>query len=228
MQHLSDFSPVRRMVRGGLCILGALGISACTTTSYRTYQTPAPEQNALIREVVYHVDTELYASPPRCVVILPTNKDIDVEHTNLIERALVRHLRDSIPRVITIDERRELTRSLAVDLAEKQDRQAFARATSCEAHLTWNVLDAESQFLLFWSHRSLGLEVALIRSRDDMTLWKARHSASRSNGGLPLSPISAPISAYQAASLAGDADVTPSMIEDVIRRLFATLPESGV
>lgn len=228
MQRLSGISPLRRMARGGLGILGALVISACTTTSYRTYQTPAPQQNALIREVVYQVDTELYASSPRCVVILPTNRNIDAEHADLIERALVRHLRDSIPRVIATDERRQLTRSLAVDLAEKQDRQAFARAVSCEAELSWHVLDAESQFLLFWSRRSIGLEVALIRSRDDVTLWKARHTASRSDGGLPLSPISAPISAYQAASLAGDADVTPSMVEDVVRRLFATLPDSGV
>ena len=68
----------------------------------------------------------------------------------------------------------------------------------------------------------------MIRSSDDVTLWKARHTASRSDGGLPLSPFSAPLSAFQAASLAGDDDVTPSMVEDVVRRLFATLPNSGV
>ena len=228
MRHLSDIGGMRRNFRWSLCVAGALVISGCTTTSYRTYHTPAPERNALIREVVYHVDSELYASSPRCAVILPTIKDVDTEQGDLIERALVRHLRDNIPRVIAADGRRELAQSLAVDLAEKQDRRSFAAATSCETHLVWRVLDAESQFLLFWSRRTIGLEVALIRSRDDVTLWKAQHTASRSNGGLPLSPISAPISAYQAASLAGDVDVTPSMIEDVVRRLFATLPNLGV
>lgn len=228
MRRLSDISTMKRMVRWGLCVVGAFAISACTTTSYRTYQTPVPEQNPLIREVVYHVDSELYASSPGCAVILPTNENIDAAQADLIERALVRHLRDTIPRVIATGERRELTRSLAVDLAEKQDRRSFVAATSCETHLVWRVLDAESQFLLFWSHRSIGLEVALIRSRDDVTLWKARHTASRSDGGLPLSPFSAPLSAFQAASLAGDDDVTPSMVEDVVRRLFATLPNSGV
>ena len=208
--------------------MGAFAVNACTTTSYRTYQTPAPEQNPLIREVVYHVDSELYASSPRCAVILPTNKDIDAVRADLIEGALVRHLRDTIPRVIATGERQELTRSLAVDLAEKQDRRSFAAAASCETHLVWRVLEVESQYLLFWSHRAIGLEVALIRSHDDVTLWKARHTASRSDGGLPLSPISAPISAYQAANLAADADVTPSMVEDVVRRVFATLPNSGV
>ena len=228
MRGLSDISTLRWRVHAGLCAMVVIATSACTTTSYRTYQTPAPEQSPLVREVVYQVASELYASVPQCAVVLPANERMGAGQADLIERALARHLRDKIPRVIATDERATLVRSLAIDLAEKRDRRSFVAATSCETHLTWRVLDVDSQFLLFWSRRTIGLEVALIRSGDDVILWKAHHTARRSDGGLPLSPLSAPISAYQAVSLAGDADVTPSMVEDVVRRLFATLPTSGV
>lgn len=159
--------------------------------------------------------------------IFAATDGIDPVQANFIERALARHLRDAIPRVIASIERRERVRNLAVDLSDKRDRRSFARATSCDSHLVWRVLDTDSHYVLFWSQRTMGLEVKLVRTDDDLTLWKARHIASRSNGGLPLSLLSAPMSAYQATSLAGDADVVPSMVEDVVRRLFTTLPSPG-
>ena len=57
-------------------------------------------------------------------------------------------------------------------------------------------------------------------------LWRAAHQASRSEGTLPLSPMSVPIGAFSAGRFHGDADVFPSMADDVARRIVASLPDT--
>ena len=59
----------------------------------------------------------------------------------------------------------------------------------------------------------------------DRTLWKASHVARRSDGSLPLTPISAPIAIYEAGRFSNDQDILPSMIDDTLRRLVISLPD---
>ena len=53
---------------------------------------------------------------------------------------------------------------------------------------------------------------------------QAAHTAQRSDGGVPLSLIGAPVSAFRAARFNQDSDVLPSMVDDALRRIFASLP----
>ena len=67
--------------------------------------------------------------------------------------------------------------------------------------------------------------MSLIRIRDDKVVWQARHVATRSDGGVPLSPASAIVNIFQAASFQGDGDVNFSLADDAVRRIVKTLPD---
>ena len=81
-------------------------------------------------------------------------------------------------------------------------------------------------YILIWAQRSVGLEVTMRRTSDHVELWKARHQGIRAEGGLPLSPVSMAVSSFNAARFYSDDDVTPSLIDDVVRRLVASLPDT--
>ena len=71
-----------------------------------------------------------------------------------------------------------------------------------------------------------GRTVRGIRIGDGRELWKARHQGIRSDGGLPLSPVSAAVSSFEATRFHLDDDITASLTDDVVRRLIATLPDT--
>ena len=72
----------------------------------------------------------------------------------------------------------------------------------------------------------MGLELTLKRIGKKDILWQARHTASRGDGGLPLSPIGLVLDTFRAGRFMGDRDMLASMIHDVVRRLFITLPQT--
>jgi len=127
-------------------------------------------------------------------------------------------------RVIDRLDRDLLTRRLAVDLSHMQDRRAYARSTRCSHFVKIRPWGSGNQYLVFWSRESLGVEASLVSADDDTPLWKARHVASRSDGGLPLNPFSAVFSAYEANSLSVDSEIPLSLADDLARNIVATLP----
>ena len=199
---------------------------ACTTTIYRSYDQPAGTGGDYLgRRVNYFIDRALYAAPPECVVILPSEKGVPARLARLVEPALARHLGGKFPRVIGSVERRRAERRLALNLEVGADRVRFARQTVCNGFVRWKVLEAADEYFFVWSQRRIGLEVAIFRGGDEKLLWRASHTGSRSDGSLPLSPLSLPFAAFEAARFNGDDDVLPSMIDDVARRIVVTLPD---
>ena len=61
--------------------------------------------------------------------------------------------------------------------------------------------------------------------QDDVELWQAAHSASRSDGTAPISPASIPVGLFSAGRFIGDRDMFPSMVDDTVRRLLISLPD---
>ena len=80
--------------------------------------------------------------------------------------------------------------------------------------------------MLVWSELRLGLEARLFRQRDGVELWKARHVARRSDGGLSFSPFGLVVNAYDANSFSSDGDIVVSVSEDLVRRIIASLPNT--
>ena len=65
----------------------------------------------------------------------------------------------------------------------------------------------------------------MVRLADRSLLWRARHTGIRADGGLPTSFVSVAVHAALATRFAADQDVEPSLVDDVVRRLTATLPD---
>ncbi len=208
----------------------ALMLFACQT-DYRSYgERPATGGGAAIEEingrrVFYRVDRAFYRDPPQCVVVMPPPDDgAPASVTVNVEAAVARHLRDKVRRVIGPLERRRAERRLALDLNDAGDRRRLARHERCNAFVRWRLIGSSSANFLVWSHRDVGLDVEMFRD-PDKTLWKASHVAHRSDGNVPLSPLSAPFAIYVAARFSKDRDILPSMIDDTMRRLVVSLPD---
>ncbi len=216
------------MIRGSARTVGytilALSMSACVTTSYTEYGGANDAETPPDRRVAYYVDKALYTDPPECVVVAAVESADATRLAANVESALARHLMMKVPRVIDARGRRRLERDLALDLSDTGDRRRFARTTGCGYFLTARI-EAGEDYIVVWAARRVGIEAALVRAADGVAVWKASHAATRSDGGLPLSPFSAPIAAFEATMFHEDAEIVLSMVDDVVRRLFVTLPE---
>ncbi len=211
-----------------LILILAFGLTtACVATQQVSYDTPDEELSTFDRTVQYELNDRFFSVAPACVTVLTlTTENRSKDNSSLIvEEAIARHLNDHITRVIKPFERDALTRQMAVDLSHPTDRQAYSRNIHCNYFLELSPLHHEDAYLVFWSQSTLGVEARLTDVSGKITLWKARHVAKRSDGGLPFSPLSAAYSAFNAGVLSGDQDVPYSLADDLARRLTATLPD---
>ena len=83
-------------------------------------------------------------------------------------------------------------------------------------------------YLVFWAQSRLALQLRLIAQDDGAVLWEARHDLARSQGGVPLSPMTAPLLAYQATAFGNDGEQVYSMIDDALRRMWETFSGRGM
>ena len=136
-----------------------------------------------------------------------------------------RQLSGRVGRVIHPRERRRRVRAMAVDLDHPDDARHYAAATRCGAFLRWKILNAGHDNALVWSQKYLQVGAEITRARDGALLWQARSSASRSSGDVPLSVFSLPLAALRAAAFQDDDDAVASLLDDLARRLLASLPD---
>lgn len=201
-----------------------LGLGACAGTEYRAWgERDTAEGAPASRQVFYKVEAAFYDRSPDCVVVLAPEGP--PEAAALLEEALARHLAGRMARVIGPLERRRVERGLAVDLAGESGRRHYASASGCPAFLRARITGSGSDSALVWSGRRFGAELELLRAPGDVMLWQASHTASRSDGGVPLSPLSLPVSIFSALRFGQDADQFPSMVDDTVRRMVVTLPD---
>ncbi len=206
-------------------VLAAVSVAACTTTTYRGYDGAAEESLPWDRDIASDVDPAIYLAPLSCVVVAPTSQGEDSPLGEIIERALARHLSERVRRVIGPTERRRMERELVFDLNDAGDRRHFGDASGCRAFLDWTVLAAASDYAVVFSQRRFGMEVTLSHPGGGTFLWRAAHVARRTEGGLPLSLVSVPLAAFEATRFHQDEDILASMVDDVVRRVFVTLPD---
>ena len=111
-----------------------------------------------------------------------------------------------------------------LDLTDPGDRLLFHENAAYGHEAVLRSIRARADFALVWAQLSLGLEAQLSRARDGLVLWKARHTATRSDGGIAISPFGVVSSAVEATALVSDGDQLVSLAADVTRRVIATLP----
>jgi hypothetical protein len=96
----------------------------------------------------------------------------------------------------------------------------------CDAFVTMEVIGPGQSYLVVWSEVRIGIEVRMIRAGDRRLLWRARHIAGRSEGGLPISPAGFVMDAFSSTRFSADREIVDSVIDDAVRRIVASLPNA--
>ena len=210
----------------GLIILFfSIFVTGCSRTEYKPYENGGKQSLNFSRTVHFELSPDLEEKPPKCVVVFPPYSNMNTELASRIEKSIIRYIAEKVPRVISGRDRNLKANLLAYDLRVPRDRKEFAGSEHCESFLEYNVYQPDHSYMLIWSERKIGLEVKLFRQTDGAELWKARHIARRSDGGLSFSPFGIAMNAYEANNFAMDEDITASISDDLVRRILTTLPD---
>jgi hypothetical protein len=173
---------------------------------------------------VFQATDALYAESIPCVVILDPIAADGLGDAELGE-AVARQVSTRFDRVIRPVERRRLEQSRSLDPGHPEDLRRLAEAVGCGYAMSIVESPPGSVYALFWTRQTIGLTLTLRRVSDREVLWQASSEAARSDGGLPLSPLSALINAAEAGSMAADPELRASLTDDALRRIVGTLPE---
>jgi hypothetical protein len=208
-----------------LAAIVILLISAgCTRTQYVALGNENASPISPFRQVGFKKAPSLAENFPECTIILKTATGPGLQKLGpVVEEALSRHLSRKLGRVVDAADRSVFSQRAALDLVHEADIQALAQLTNCSTYLRSRVVGSAKTNLLVWSQIQVGIEVAMIRATDGVVLWRARHMAQRSDGGLPLTPIGAIVDAYTSIKFSSDREITESMIDDTVRRIVKSI-----
>ena len=217
-------------IQHSLIILVSL-LTACTQVSYvehgNAQSVDAVIDRNIARQVDYHLPAIFYNTPPTCIMVLPTQpRNIPLKVSKIIDDAVGRYFSSKVNKVI--DHRRTLgeARARAYDLNVKSGRENLARNLKCNTYAEIDAATIDSLFAVVWTDISLNIRLTLKRARDSQVIWRSQHQTRRGDGGLPLTIFGAGAGTFAAGRLAGDADVLPSMVDDCVRRMVASLPDT--
>jgi len=217
-----------------LCIVlvALLVMTGCAQTEY-LHEGEQPE-NPMARTVRVDLKDAFFRIAPTCVAVLPTVSVSSTSPalTDFIERSVARYLSQRVPMIIGPNQRHQITQRLTVDLSDPDGRARFLKGASCDAFIEPQLMAASDDYFVVWSNRSIDLRLRLFQPRiggdgeDDNLLWIARHAASRGGGGFPLDLASLGIGAIKAGSHQMDYEMNFSIVEDAVRRMMVTLPDT--
>lgn len=181
------------------------------------------------RNVTYKIADSLYRNSPRCAMIAPLMAgNMTKEVTLLIEDTIARHAGQRIDKVIGAGQVYENMRTRALDISKPKHLRRLAREMRCGAIIMPETKGAEGSYAVIFAQLKFALKLTLKRIQDDSIMWQGAHQASRSDGGVPFGLLSIPVNAIQAGRFSNDGDILPSMIDDVARRIFASLPNMRI
>ncbi len=211
-----------------MAIFFSIATGACTDTQYTRISDATDDPSALVKQVAYQIDPEFYAEFPECVLVLPPSPSsgISAELSSMVEAAISRHLMQKFNRVISGAERRIADERWGISPRDLSYAKRLLRRFDCDTFLTTKVLNPRLDYLLVWSQIGIGLEMTLSRASDQKDVWRARHLARRSEGGISLSPIGAIADTVFSTRFASDRDEVEGVIDDAVRRMLVPLPNA--
>lgn len=198
-------------------------VTACSQTSYvdkNVGRQDAGALNPFDREVEYQFDLGLMTDRPNCIAVgavdvakglQPDRRRIDSVHLAVVARA-----RSVMPDISIVEI--DIDPSAAI---------MEAGIRGCPYVLLAELFAEDEAYVLVWSRKRIGIRASLIRVDDREEMWSARHIASRSEGDVPLDPIGAVVTIFRTGDFAEDKDTVSSLVDDAVRRTFATLPISN-
>jgi hypothetical protein len=204
-----------------LCIIFLVG---CARTEYKPFEESNNPSVGLSRTVNFYLNSDINNDPPQCVLVFLPRLDVTSEFLMRIENMLVRHLSEKFPKIISGKSRDTKAAKYAFDLAIHSDRHDFAKEMNCGSVFEFQIFQPKHQYMFVWSEIRIGLEARLFRQRDGSELWKARHIARRSEGGISITPLGITANAFEANRLSSDPDAFESVADDLVRRVMKSMP----
>jgi hypothetical protein len=194
-----------------LCLLVLMiSLGACTKTQIAPYQHHASADAFITpyrRLIEVQIDHLFFEDRPDCVLLLPMAGSARQSPLGqLMENYLALHLGLRFNRVIHGHDRDRTMVRAGLNRMNLDDRHRFRENAVCGYEFAFQMIHARAEFVLVWARLSLGLEARLIRAEDNRVLWKARHIATRSEGGIAVSPFGAVSSLVEATALMSDGD----------------------
>ena len=218
-------SPLQFMVIHKLSTMMMMSVLAgCVQTQHFANGEGTTQSMPLQRVVETRLERAFYREAPNCAIVMPFKKS-EAKHylAQWVENALARRLSGKFDRVIGPKERDRIARYTALDI--DQDIQSLSQKVGCRYLLRARPWGGQGVHVMFWSQVRAGMEVELVTIDGSEVLWRARHVAKRSDGGIPFSPFSAIANIYYANRLSSDQEEVRSLIEDAARRIIDTLPD---
>ncbi len=212
-----------------LCIFITLASGGCGGTRYVPFEAAEKTNSLPMRTVAVEINPEFFEDFPNCVVVMPPKASASAaRYSRSVESALSRHLTVKISRVVSLKERNLVARRMGVDMRHPGDFRDLMKELGCDTYVKSEVVGAGKSFLLVWSKMRIGLDVSLLRVGGERPLWRARHVAGRSDGGISLSPVGVVVNAFMALRFSADRDVDVSVVEDAVRRLVYSMPDAKI
>ena len=202
-------------------------ITACAETRYVKFEEEGEEISFPYRTVAVEMGAGFHEEYPDCVVVMPPKAAPGLERfPDLVEASLALRLTRKVTRVVGALERDRAARRMAFDLVHPGDREALVEAMGCDAYVDTILVGPGRAYLVVWSQVRIGIEVKMVRARDGRLLWRARHVANRSEGGIPFTPIGVVVDGYSSTRFSADREIIDSVVDDAVRRLVASLPNA--
>ncbi len=187
-----------------------------------------------LNPVHYKIEQGFKQSPPKCVAVLPLKNAMEKETTGendkkytLIELTdeSLEQLRWSLYSQLAPFAYRDVelaTVNKAIEqLGNETDYAALGKMLKCDAFLISEVTEYESGFFGIYSQTSIGINMKLIRARNQDVLWTGTHIATNRGGSVPFTPIGVIMGLYSAAENLSDEQLV-RVKDDVFRRLLST------
>jgi len=176
--------------------------------------------------VTHAVDRSVFYEAPDCVAI-HSSGDAHPSLVQIVEPALKRHFAPLFGRVMDGEQVWDFTEIHGFELDDPGDWQRFGEAAACNTIVRWAAPEASSEFIGVWSRQRLVLQIELMRAVDGRSLWMAESATERNDGGLPITPLAGIVGVVRASNLQANSQILPSMVDDVLRQAFATMPPMG-
>ena len=220
LTHFNRYSAAS-LIFGLLLTAGCVG-DGQTPPKLTTQFPTKPIQNTVDEEIRLQG-----ADFPDCTIVLPPNTGLGLEKFSpIVEETLVRHISRKMNRVIDAPERTILSRRNTLDLNHTEDLKTLSEISGCDTFLRSRIVGPGKTYLVVWSQVEIGIEVTMQRANDDKILWRARHIADRSEGGLPFSLIEFVIDAYSSVKFSTNREIAISVIDDTIRAITSSIPNT--
>ena len=184
--------------------------------------------------VHFKFESAFHRAPPSCVAIMPLRKQVKTiflpesgplitdKELKQLRRVLYSHLAPHPYKDIEIA---RVNAAIAKYGELPVSYSRIAAELGCDSLLLGDVTHYDTQFYGVYSQTSIGIELRLIRAKNNQLLWQGRHVASSHAGSIPLTPVDIAMGIYSATSNVSDEQVE-RVGDDLFRRLLSTWERS--